>query len=272
MLPGFLVGDATSVNVVAKQNHAALALPPLWFAAVGERLAGRHGAVFTPLAGSGVLALAGLALVAVGTYLLSTQKFLRRSLESTGQQRAGESWAGRAIRGALRRAWLKDPSERAAFLFTLWTLGRSRQHRLHFGSFLAVGTAIVFAQTWRLPSMAAPSHLLLAQPFMLLFLALVGMRVVFAFPSDLSSNWTFRFHADATIERYLRGTRKAVWAAGPIPLLVVTMLGVATLWGWSAAVVHGVVLLLAAWVWSKWRCGDSGRSPSRAATLPDART
>jgi hypothetical protein len=259
MLPGFLVGDATSVNVVAKQNHAALALPPLWFAALGERLAGRHGAVFTPLAGSGVLALAGLALVAVGTYLLSTQKFLRRSLESTGQQRAGESWAGRAIRGALLRAWLKDPSERAAFLFTLWTLGRSRQHRLHFGSFLAVGTAIVFAQTWRLPSMAAPSHLLLAQPFMLLFLALVGMRVVFAFPSDLSSNWTFRFHAGATIERYLRGTRKAVWAAGPIPLLVVTMLGVATLWGWSAAVVHGVVLLLAAWVsvevalWGFWK-------------------
>jgi hypothetical protein len=159
----------------------------------------------------------------------------------------------------LRRAWLKHPAERAAFLFTLWTLGRSRQHRLYFGGFLAVGAAIAFAQTWRLPSMAAPSNLLLAQPFMLLFLALVGMRVVFAFPSDLPANWTFRFHAGVAIERYLRGTRKAVWAAGPIPLAVVTVPGVAMLWGWSAAVVHGAVLALAAWVsievalWGFWK-------------------
>jgi hypothetical protein len=259
MLSGRLLADTTSVSLLARQTFAALALPPVWFAALGERLAGRHGAVFTPLAGSAVLAVAGLALVAAGAYVLSYQRFLRRSLESAGQQRAGESWAARAFQSVLRRLWLNDPSERAACLFTLWTLGRSRQHRLYLGGFLAVGAAVVLAQTWSLPSMAAPSKLLLAQPYVLLFLALVGMRVVFAFPSDLPANWIFRFHAGVTIERYLQGTRKAVWAAGPIPLVVVTVLGAAGLWGLSAAVIHGAVLALAAWIsiegalWGFWK-------------------
>jgi hypothetical protein len=261
MLPGRLLEGATSVGTFAQQNHAALALPPVWFAALGEQLAGRHGAVFTPLAGWAVLAIAGMTLAVAGTYLLSYQRFLRRSLESTGQQRAGESWAARALRGVLRRTWLKDPSERVAFLFTLWTLGRSRQHRLYFGGFLAVGTAVVFAQTWSAPSIAAPSKLLLAQPYILLFLALVGMRVVFVFPSDLPANWTFRFHAGTTIERYLRGTRKAVWAAGPIPLVVVTVPGVAMWWGWSAAVTHGVVLALAAWISTEVALGAFWKIP-----------
>ncbi len=259
MLPGRVLSGAASVSLLAKQSFAIFALPPVWFAALGESLAGRHGAVFTALAGSAVLAAAGVTLVAAGTYLLSYQRFMRRSLESAGQHGARDSQAAQAFRGALRRTWLKEPSERAAFLFTLWTLGRSRQHRLYFGAFLAVGAAIVFAQTWSLSLMGGPSLRLLSQPYILLFLALVGIRVVFAFPSDLPANWAFRFHAGATIESYLKGTRKAVWAAGPIPLLALTTPGAAMLWGFSAAIVHGAVLALVAWItiefalWGFWK-------------------
>ncbi len=259
LLRGRLLEGVASMTQLVEQNSTAATLPPVWFAALGEWIAGRHGGALTALAGSAVLAVAGIALVAVGAYVLSYRGFLRRSLESAGQKSAGESWLARALRGLLRRAWLKNPSERAAFLFTLWTLARSRQHRLYLGSFVAVGAAVVFARTWSLPSFGGPSELLVAQPYVLLFLALVGMRVVFAFPAELPANWAFRFHAAASIERYLQGTRKVVWATGPIPLIVVTVFGVFMLWGLRAAVTHGAVLALAAWIsieaalWGFWK-------------------
>ena len=236
------------IGLVSEQNTAAWMYPPMWFAALGEWIAGRGVGSLALFAGYAVGAVSLTAAVAVGSYLLSYRRFLRRSLESIGQKQPGESWLGEAARRWLRRAWLRDPSERAAFLFTLWTLGRSRQQRLYFGSFLAVGVAIVFAQSLGVSSLAAPSQRVLAQPYVLLFLALVGMRVVFSFPADLAANWAFRFHATDGVRMYLRGVRKAMWLVGPVGLVALTSAGSVALWGAWPAITHFCLMAVASWV------------------------
>ena len=242
-----LTAGVDSVEQLVTKNPSAWSLPPLWFAALGGWMAG-GSPLLAPIAGWAALAFLTAAVVALGTYLLSYRRFLRRSLESAGQSRAGNSWAASAVRAALARTWVKDPSERAAFFFTLWTISRSRQHRLYLGAFLSVGVAVAAAQTWFVRNFEAPSEMLLSQPYLLLFLALAGLKAIFAIPAELPANVAFRSHAAAPVEVYMRGTRKAVWAAAALPLLCVSTFVAALLWGIAAALVHALVLFMAAWI------------------------
>ena len=235
------------VTLLVEQNGFALWFPPMWFAALGEFVAGR-GAGLGALAIAAVVSLLLVAALVTGSYLLSYSRFLRRSLESPRGDRVRESRLARGAGRLLRRIWLTDASERAVFAFTVKTLLRSRQHRLYLGAFLAVGVAIVVAQTWALRAPAAPSHLVLAQPYVLLFLALAGMRVVFGFPAELRAQWAFRFHTEPDMTRYMRGIRKALWTMGPLPLLTATTIASFFLWGLAAAAVHLLVLGACSWM------------------------
>lgn len=235
------------VALLLDQNGFALWFPPVWFAALGEFVAGR-GAGLGTLAIAAVLSLLVVAAVVAGAYLLSYSRFLRRSLESPRGGSARESRLARGVSKLLRRVWLADASERAVFAFTIKTLLRSRQHRLYLGAFVAIGVAMVVARTWARDTPATPSHLMLAQPYVLLFLTLVGMRVVFGFPAELPAQWAFRFHAKPDMARYMMGIRKALWAMGPLPLLIATTAASFLLWGPMAAVVHLLVLGVCSWM------------------------
>ena len=242
-----VLAGVDTVHLLLDQSELAWWFPSMWFSALGEFVAGR-GAGLGPLALAAVSSLFAVAVLTAGSYLLSYTRFLRRSLESPRRSRAMESRLARRLGGLVRRVFVADASERAVFLFTVKTLLRSRQQRLYLGAFLAVGCALVVAQTWALSAPSAPSHLLLAQPYVLLFLTLVGMRVVFSFPADLPAQWAFRFHAKPEFDRYLTGIRKALWMMGPGPLLCATTVGFLMFWGPQTAAVHLLVLGVCSWL------------------------
>ena len=84
------------------------------------------------------------------------------------------------------------------------------------------------------------------------------MRNAFSIPADLTANWAFRFHLKPAPGRYLGGVRKALWAAAPLPLLLVSSIGAYFFISPYAALVRLPVFLLACWFTSEavmWRLG-----------------
>ena len=242
VLRGLTLEGTTTVSEVVS-TRAAWALPPMWFAALGEWLT-RGEAVFGPLALLAVAALTAAAGLALLGFALSYRRFSTLAIESPGP---------RAVqRPRPRRRWdrfgLADPIERTVFLFTLRTLARSPLHRLRVGTFAAIGLAFLAIRSWN-ADLAEPTRALLEGPFALLFLCLVGLRGAYELPADLPANWAFRFHAQGSrLRSYLAGARKAAWAVGPIPIALVSSMAVWMLWGSEAAGLHLAGILMAAWL------------------------
>lgn len=237
-----------TVGELVQLNPLTYWLPPLWFAGLAEWLAGRGGETFSPLAATALLGLAGAAAAATGGYLLSYRRFLTRSLESARSSFGDGLGARHFVRVLTRQLWPENPSERAVYLFTLRTLARSPKHRVYLGAFLAAGTAIAFARLWGVDSFAALDPRVLAQPYVVLFMLLAGLRAVFALPAELPANWIFRFHGGAAAARYALGYRRAIWTAGAVPLIVLTTATVAQLWGGSAGGVHLLLWGVVCWI------------------------
>jgi hypothetical protein len=236
-----LAGTETASEAV--KTAAALWLPPMWFAGLGEWLT--YGSeTFRPMASIALGALTVAALIALCGYVLSYRRFGALLLESPYSRRAS------ATQPVPRwdRLGLADPVERAVFLFSLRTLLRSPLHRLRLGTFAAIGMAFVVIRTWGVDP-SEPTRAMLEGPFALLFLCLIGLRGAFELPAELPANWAFRFHTDASrLQRYLTGARKAVWLAAPLPLVLLTSCAVATLWGAQVAIPHMFAMLMAAWI------------------------
>ena len=252
-----LSGSSTLAELVGTSDWLWL-LPPAWFAAFGEWAAGRNVELFQPLALKALFSLAGAVCLFVGAYLLTYRRFVAHSLEgpAVGKNRRARlsSWE----HGGLRRWWLRDPLQYATFFFTLRTLIRNAPHRLYVGGFLAAGCGIVFSQLWTASNRGDVAEVVLQQPYIVLFLVFAGMRNAFSIPADLTANWAFRFHLKPAPGRYLGGVRKALWAAAPLPLLLVSSIGAYFFISPYAALVRLPVFLLACWFTSEavmWRLG-----------------
>src|SRR5205807_7115516 len=146
---------------------------------------------------------------------------------AAGVERAGHCgrWDGRGLRallpahaapdveepdiapGSRGASWLPrfgNPVQTAIGQFTVRTLARSRQHRMILAFYLGIGFALTLfllkapAMKPQLPDAPATDPWraantpLLAVSIMMMALALVGTRVVFALPLDLRANWIFR--------------------------------------------------------------------------------
>ena len=248
VLRSFAVADAASIAEIGEVNDWTWLTPPMLFSCLGETLAGRGSRFFATHA-TDAMALLALSAVATGTgYLFGYRRFLRRSLEAPGASAWSSSRTAAALGRRLILRVLPDADEQAVCLFTIKALMRSPSHRLYVAGFLAVAAAIGFVQMVSVEDFAEHSPTAAAQPYMLLFAALAGMRVVFATPAEWSANWAFRFHTTKRMERYLAGIRKAVWAVAPIPLVVVSTAVAAAFWGWAEASTHLILFLLAACV------------------------
>jgi hypothetical protein len=142
------------------------------------------------------------------------------------------------------RVLVRDPVERAAFFFTLQTLGRSPKHLVYVAGYLAAGFALIvvtlassFARSG-FRALAAPTPTLLAVQLVVLWLLLVALRAVLAIPAELRANWVFRITEAADARRVAAGVRRAMQFAVALPLLVLFLPLHALLWGWTIAVFH----------------------------------
>ncbi|RPJ57217.1 MAG: hypothetical protein EHM24_29675, partial [Acidobacteria bacterium] len=253
------------------QSAAALACPPLWFLGINDVLVGRADPVLRDLARVGAVAVAGTALLACATYLLAFRRDLVRFRGPALAPRAGEK--GRAWLRGVMPLMVSDPLARGSWAFTVATLTRSPQHRLHLVGYLGAGVALACgslgAAYGRMDAAILDlTPVTLAVQFNLLFFLLAGVRVAATLPADLQAAWLFRFRASESLSRHLAGTRSAVFFLGVVPLLLLLLPAHAMLWGWYTAAVHaawGFGFATVLWVVLFWRFD---RLPFACAATP----
>ena len=234
-----------------RQNPRALAVfPPAWFLGMHETLLRGW---MTEFAGLARRALAALAIAGFGfvlTYLVSYRRQLRRILEG---ERVGACQKPRwreSLGTLIQRVVFHSPGERAVFSFVRRTLFQSEKHRVCLGAYFGVGMAFVamgvitvFARN----GYGAVHELrgeFLSIPMVLGFFTLVGMRVVFAFPSQLGANWIFRITEQEEKQPYLTGVHKAMFVLGVLPILAIVGPFSFWAWGWRTAGLHVAFVLV----------------------------
>lgn len=200
---------------------------------------------FGVLGGRAVLGLGTALALALGLFSLS---HFRRLLKPSAAGAAGSwlQWRRRTVAALASPLAGRHPIARATFFFTLLTLARSASHRLYVAAYLAGGIAMAVAtrNPAVVPGSAAqggqlgvPEPGLLALQLVLALAFLVGVRVGFPIPAELTGNWVFRVTEGSDLRPAFAGARRAFRAIALGFLLLFVPLH-AVLWGWSLAARH----------------------------------
>jgi hypothetical protein len=214
-------------------------VPSYWFLGLFHELNGSMHPILAPLARR---AWTGLVIVVGGTavaYTLSYLRTLRRIVEEPDIT-PGSSWFG----------WLPPFGNRvqtAIGQFSVRTLVRSRQHRVILAFYLGIGFALTIFLL-KAPAMreetsnATADTALLASSIVMMVLAVVGTRVVFALPLDLRANWIFRVTPVAPARECMTASRRALLMLSATPVWIGSAVLCLRLWPWRQATGHLVVL------------------------------
>jgi hypothetical protein len=218
-----------------------LKFPPLWFVGLYEVLLGTRDPLFAAQARTACLALV-LSLVAfAATSALSYHRHIRKTLEIRKAKpaffRLRERW-----RRLLSLTVLRAPEERAVYSFFSDTLKSSAKHRMSLAYYLAVGAAVIllfivaYREAFR---MLTPANgYLLAQPLLLVFTVVAGIRVLVNQPAAPEANWIFRLTETPRTGKYLSGLKKAVIIKLILPLFGGVFALHFWLWDARAAFLH----------------------------------
>ncbi|MBV8732045.1 MAG: alpha/beta hydrolase [Acidobacteriia bacterium] len=260
-------------------------LPSFWFLGLFQGLANAPRPIFQPLAGRALYVLAISISLAMAAYALSYYRNMRRIVEQPDILPAGRvGVVARSINWAGEKR-MKKPLDCAILLFLIRTLARSRQHRNLLAAFggLALAISLVLAKGlvygnsqmydiarrygFRPPHWYEPNFPLMAAGFILLFLAVIGMRAVFSLPAALKANWIFRITAVHSPKAYFMAIRKSMLTLVGIVWIIVAMFYLSVWGGWEAF-GHVTVLLLACVALVNLAFAGFSKMPFACAYLP----
>lgn len=222
-------------------------LPPAWFVALYDVLAGTPWSVPMGYALAAVGATAAVVVMAIALLAGSYRRLVRMALETLdGGTRARVGLLARGL-DAIARVFTPYPVQRALAGFTLRTLGRSRTHLMLLAMYVGVAATLVLSTLIPLvarhgmTALDAPGAALLSVPLVLNFFMLCGIRVLFAIPTEIKANWTFRLHApDHRMVAAIGGVRMALLLAVVMPIAFAAGIAGATLWGARTGVLHAM--------------------------------
>jgi hypothetical protein len=78
----------------------------------------------------------------------------------------------------------------------------------------------------------------------MIFLAVIGARVLFAIPQEVGANWVFQLTEGKRRRGYLDGAVDAVWSVGALPVVLAATPLMWHGWGPRIALTHAAVCLL----------------------------
>jgi hypothetical protein len=223
---------SASLRPLAENDNPLLEyFPPAWFLGIYETLSGSGTAM--PNAGTAswtAVQMTGLmALLVVLSYAAGYQRHSRKVLEGIESgdltPRSWDSAGNRALQLVLQT----NPFQRAAFDFIGRIAQRSPKHRISAALYSGIGLALALSSLFVIDrSEAFPIQLsvsgVLRAPAALSFLAIVGWRVTFGIPYELSANWVFQMANRASNAAFRKGIRKWLIVSRILPLYAVTAL------------------------------------------------
>lgn len=234
----FLQPTITSPAAIgAAENHWVTWSPSFWFFAFFNQLNGSLPVGLWWVARRAWISL-GLtvtgAVVSLGLCYLRT---MRKTLEEPD-----------LVPGAHGLHWtprLGNPLQTAVVLFTFRSIVRSRQHRLAFAfcAALILSTALPWLRI-ELSSQAPLSVTseFLAATFIIVSLAVLGLRGIFSLPITLTANWVLQTTHLAPTEKYVAATRSALLLLAVAPSWTIAALLSIRLRPLHSVAIHLVVL------------------------------
>ena len=243
--PGFGgLNDLTAASVWRVMNF----LPSYWFLALYQQLNGTLHPALAPLALRAWQGLAVAVTVASVSYALSYWRTLRSIVEEPD-----------IVPGARSFSWLPRFGNRrqtAIGQFAVRTLVRSRQHRMILAFYLGLGLAFTSlllkdpatkrqftdaanANPWSEASIAP-----WAASVVMMVLAVLGTRVVFALPLDLRANWALRLTGFQSGPATLVATRRALILLAVLPVWLLEAAICLTLWPAQQTSAHLAALAI----------------------------
>jgi hypothetical protein len=230
----------------ASENHRALfCVPTYWFLELFDQLNGSQHSVIKPLALRAWVGLTLAGLAAATLYILSHTRTVRKIVEEADITARGP--------GLVRLPRFGPQTPTAIGQFVVRSLGRSRQHRLIWAFYLGLGLAgtILMLQAARQIDGRAANTVwhqanapVLASSILMLTLAIIGLRVVFAFPLETKANWVFRAAGIRGSPNISTAIRRAMLLIAVMPVWITTALACFRLWPWRQAAAHAAVLAL----------------------------
>ncbi|MFZ0590761.1 MAG: hypothetical protein WAM39_09780, partial [Bryobacteraceae bacterium] len=241
---------ATPEALAAPENQRMLAwLPSYWFLGLFQELNGSLNGPGQPaLALLAARAWTGLAVTLLGAgaaFLLSYFRTLRKIVEEPD-----------ILPGACGINWIPsfgNSLKTTVVQFTVRTLLRSRRHRIILAFYWGLGFAIVISllKTTEQQQLIAKSGGMLSHQangpllfstIVMLCLAVLGTRVVFAMPLDLRANWIFRVTPVRGGPECLAATRLSLFVLAVAPVWGASAALLLSIWPWRPAVEHLIVL------------------------------
>jgi hypothetical protein len=191
----------------------------------------------------------GLAVGLGGTALAYTLSYLRTLRKIVEEP---DITPGLHRHGSLPR--FGNRMQTAIGQFSVRTLARSRWHRMILAFYLGIGFALTI-YLLRAPEMKSPVPVagasdpwreantpLLAASIVMMALAVVGTRVVFALPLDLRANWIFRVTAVPPGPQTLAAGRRSLLLLSVAPVWLGSAALCLRLWPWRQATGHLAIL------------------------------
>jgi hypothetical protein len=210
----------TPAAMALPENHWLLACSPsFWFFALFNQLNGSLPAGLACLAQRGWIALAVVVAGAVVSLLLCYLRTMKKTEEEPD-----------LVPGARGSHWTPrfgSPLKTAIALFTARSLTRSRQHRLAFAFYLALVFSIALSLLRSVlfdPAFRTLNPGFLSATFLMMSVAVLGVRTVFSLPISLTANWVWRLTQLRPPEKYIAGTRRSLVSFAVIPVLFIAAL------------------------------------------------
>jgi hypothetical protein len=219
---------------------AARCFPPFWFLGVYEWLmwGGRAPFLFHQLAGTGLLATAGLIALAAAIYPLGYVRRVRQLVEGGSLEKAG-SRSG-SLQAVMHRILLRSPQTRATAHFAAQTLRRLERLHLYLAMYAGVGVALVLSGVLALRTNGSAVALVfsvdglrVALPIVV-FWTVAGMKTALLSPLGRRGSWIFHVIGGSPDPAQLRGARLLTTCTAT----VATLLAVGAL---DAAAPHGAL-------------------------------
>jgi hypothetical protein len=237
--------------------------PPYWFFALFNQLIGSLPPALSWLAQRSWMGL-GIAVAGASvSLLLCYLRTMRRIVEEPDLVPGAGGFHGAARFGSRL--------QNAIMLFSVRSLTRSRQHRVAYAFALALVLAIVLS--WIRDELSSTSLRpitvsFLISTFMMMGLAVFGLRSVFSLPISLTANWVWRITQLAPPEKYIAQTRRLLLLFAATPVWLVSACLALDFRPWSQIAGHLAVLAFFGWIFTELSLIDFYKVPFTCSYLP----
>ena len=204
--------------------------------------------------------------LALSLYLISYRRHRALLVEGTGLKVPRRRWPAAVLE------WLiPDPRQQAVLVFITKTLVGSSQHRMILMGYGGFGLAILLSGMLGMrglvePERVVPACFVYAHVILLIFL-LIGVRHLFAMPTELGANWTFRITELDGRRQWMRAVDRLVLVSGAVVMLAIPFPVEFKLLGWRA-VAESLLFVLFGLLCYEWAFSSWEKLPFTCSYLP----